>query len=70
MLKVPEQTSGNSLLARRDELIESIIELDNKYNDNKIEKEEYKESRLKMKGYIADIDKLTEGIKYLQNDTE
>jgi len=55
------------LMTRREEILQSIVSLDDEYNKKEMDEPVYKDKRLKLKGYIAEIDK---NIKDHRNDTE
>ena len=62
--------SPSGLLAKRDQLINDIVDMDNRYKNNEIEEREYKIQRHKIKSYIADIDKMAVSVKDPRNGAE
>ena len=58
------------LKSKREDIIQKIIKLDEKYEEHLISDSEYTRKRNELKNYIVDIDNQLSGFKDHQNDTE
>ncbi len=58
------------LLTKRQEIIQQIIVLDQEFNNQAVDENEYNERRNKLKGFIAEIDKIANTSIDHQNETE